>query len=84
MILLSFKRLALLFRKALLSAQSPALVIGPTGDRNFCVVDYDDLLIIESYWRWPFKNLEGNAIDFFVLVESMSFADAMAGSMHAA
>ena len=70
--------------EGLVAGQSPALVIGPTGDRNFCVVDYDDLLIIESYWRWPFKNVEGNAIDSFVLVESMFFADAKAGSMHTA
>ena len=50
----------------------------PLREGNFCVVDYDDLLIKESYWRWPSKHIEGNAIDFFVLVEGMSFADAMA------
>ena len=41
------------------------------------VVAYDDLLIKHSYWRWPSKDIGGNAIDYFVLVEGMSFADAM-------
>jgi hypothetical protein len=30
-----------------------------------------------SYWRWPQRNLAGNAIDFFVQVLGLSFHDAM-------
>ena len=31
----------------------------------------------DSYWRWPERNLAGNAIDFFVQVLGLSFHDAM-------
>ena len=55
----------------------------PLAEENFCVIAYDDLLIKESYWRWPSKNIEGNAIDFFVFVEGMSFAEAMTLLAHA-
>ena len=53
------------------------LQLQPLADDNFCVVAYDDLLIKESYWRWPSRNREGNAIDFFLFVEGMSFAEAI-------
>jgi hypothetical protein len=35
------------------------------------------LIVKESYWRWPQRNLDGNAIDFFVQVLGLSFHDAM-------
>jgi len=44
---------------------------------NFLVVRYDDLFIKKSYWRWPSRDLHGNAIDFFILVQEMSFSQAM-------
>ena len=31
----------------------------------------------DSYWRWPQRNLAGNAIDFHVQVLGLSFHDAM-------
>jgi hypothetical protein len=31
----------------------------------------------DSYWRWPERNLAGNAIDFHVQVLGLSFHDAM-------
>jgi hypothetical protein len=34
-------------------------------------------LVKDSYWRWPQRNLAGNAIDFFVQVLGLSFHDAM-------
>jgi hypothetical protein len=34
-----------------------------------------DLLLKDSYWRWPERNLAGNALDFQVL--GRSFHDAM-------
>lgn len=54
------------------------LRLQPRGEENFCVVAYDDLLIKHSYWRWPSKDMGGNTIDFFVLIEGMSFAETMA------
>jgi hypothetical protein len=35
------------------------------------------LLVKDSYWRWPERNLAGNAIDFFTQVLGLSFHDAM-------
>jgi hypothetical protein len=47
----------------------------PAG--NFELVPYKGLLLKDSYWRWPERNLAGNAIDFFVQVLGLSFHDAM-------
>lgn len=47
----------------------------PVG--NFELAAYKGLLIKDSYWRWPERNLAGNAIDFFVKVLGLSFNDAM-------
>jgi len=44
---------------------------------NFEVAAYKGLLLKDSYWRWPERNLAGNAIDFFVKVLGLSFNDAM-------
>ncbi len=44
---------------------------------NFELLAHPGLIVKESYWRWPERNLEGNAIDFFVHVLGMSFHDAM-------
>lgn len=38
---------------------------------------YKGLLLIDSYWRWPERDLAGNAIDFFVQFLGLSFNDAM-------
>ncbi len=35
------------------------------------------MLLKDSYWRWPERNLAGNAIDFFVQILGLSFSDAM-------
>jgi hypothetical protein len=35
------------------------------------------LLLKDSYWRWPQRELAGNTIDFFVKVLGLSFNDAM-------
>lgn len=44
---------------------------------NFELAAYKGLLLKDSYWRWPERNLAGNAIDFFVKVLGLSFHDAM-------
>ena len=38
---------------------------------------YPELVIKNSYWIWPEKELSGNTIDFFVKVPGMSFNDTM-------
>jgi hypothetical protein len=38
---------------------------------------YPGLIVKDSYWRWPERDLAGNAIDFFVQVLGLSFNDAM-------
>ena len=44
---------------------------------NFILPDYPGLIVKDSYWRWPERNLAGNAIDFHVQVLGLSFHDAM-------
>jgi len=44
---------------------------------NFELSAFPGLLVKESYWRWPERDLAGNAIDFFVQVLKMTFHDAM-------
>ena len=48
-----------------------------TGGGNFLVTAYPGLVAKESYWRWPERNLSGNAIDFFCQILGLSFHDAM-------
>ncbi|MBI3852044.1 MAG: hypothetical protein HY298_17435 [Verrucomicrobia bacterium] len=44
---------------------------------NFILPAFPGLIIKDSYWRWPERNLAGNAIDFHVQVLGLSFHDAM-------
>ena len=44
---------------------------------NFELPAYPGLIVKDSYWRWPQRNLAGNAIDFFVQVLGLSFHEAM-------
>jgi len=44
---------------------------------NFLLPAYPGLIVKDSYWRWPERNLAGNAIDFCVQVLGLSFHDAM-------
>ena len=48
-----------------------------TGGGNCLVPDFPGLIVKESYWRWPERNLSGNAIDFYVQILRLSFHDAM-------
>jgi hypothetical protein len=38
---------------------------------------YPGLLLKSSYWRWPERELAGNAIDLCVKVLGLSFSQAM-------
>jgi len=44
---------------------------------NFVLPVYPGLIVKDSFWRWPERNLAGNAIDFHVQVLGLSFHDAM-------
>jgi len=44
---------------------------------NYTLPAYPGLIVKDSYWRWPERNLAGNAIDFHVQVLGRSFHDAM-------
>lgn len=44
---------------------------------NYAVADHPGLIIKDSYWRWPERDLAGNAIDFCVKILGLSFNDAM-------
>ncbi len=44
---------------------------------NFELAAYPGLLLKDGYWRWPERNLAGNAIDLFMRVLGLSFHEAM-------
>ena len=44
---------------------------------NFILPAYPGLMVKDSYWHWPERDLAGNAIDFFMRVLGHSFHDAM-------
>jgi hypothetical protein len=44
---------------------------------NLTLPAFPGLIVKDSYWRWPQRDLAGNAIDFFVQVLGLSFAEAM-------
>jgi hypothetical protein len=48
-----------------------------TGGGNFAVRQYAGLIVKDGYWRWPDRDLAGNAIDFCTQVLRLSFHDAM-------
>jgi len=48
-----------------------------TGGGNFQLSAFPGLVVKDSYWRWPERELGGNAIDFLVQVLGRSFHDAM-------
>jgi hypothetical protein len=53
------------------------LALRDRGGGNLEIEQYKGLLLKASYWRWPERNLAGNAIDFYVKVLGASFHDAM-------
>ena len=44
---------------------------------NFALPAYPGLLVKDRYWRWPERDLAGNAIDFWVQVLGLTFHEAM-------
>ena len=44
---------------------------------NYEPVDDPGLIVKDSDWRWPERDLAGNAIDFCMKVLRLSFHDAM-------
>ena len=44
---------------------------------NYTLPAYPGLIVKDSYWRWPERDLAGNAIDFCMRVLGLSFHDAM-------
>lgn len=48
-----------------------------TGGGNFLVRAYAGLIVKDCYWRWPERELAGNAIDFCTQILRLSFHDAM-------
>jgi len=60
---------------ALLQERGLQLIELPAA--NFELATHKGLVIKDSYWRWPQRDLAGNTIDFFVKVLGLSFNDAM-------
>lgn len=53
------------------------LALRDRGAGNLELLEYKGLIVKASYWRWPERELAGNAIDFFTHVLGVSFANAM-------
>ena len=53
------------------------LALRDRGGGNVEVEPYKGLVLKASYWRWPDRNLAGNAIHFYTKVLGASFHDAM-------
>jgi hypothetical protein len=53
------------------------LVLRDRGGGNVEVEAYQGLVLKASYWRWPDRQLAGNAIDFYTHVLGLSFHDTM-------
>ena len=53
------------------------LALRDRGGGNLEIEQYKGLLLKASYWRWPDRDMAGNAIDFYVKVLGTSFHDAM-------
>jgi hypothetical protein len=47
------------------------------GGGNYLLPAFPGLIVKDSYWRWPQRNLAGNAIDFHTQVLGLSFHQAM-------
>ena len=46
-------------------------------NQNFLVLSHGDLTVRDSFWIWKSHQLQGNTIDFFTMVEKLSFAQTM-------
>ena len=57
--------------------QKRGLQLVPREAGNFILPAYPGLIVKDSYWRWPERDLAGNAIDFHVQVLGLSFHHAM-------
>ena len=57
--------------------QRRGLILVEREAGNYELPSHPGLILKDSYWRWPERDLGGNAIDFFTQVLGMSFHDAM-------
>lgn len=57
--------------------QNRGLTLRDRGGDNLEVEQCKGLILKASYWRWPDRDMAGNAIDFYVKVLGLSFNDAM-------
>jgi len=53
------------------------LALCETGGGNYRLANFPGLIVKDAYWRWPERELAGNAIDFCTQVLHLSFHDAM-------
>ena len=57
--------------------QERGLQLLPREAGNFILPAYPGLIVKDSYWRWPERNLADNAIGLFMRVLGLSFHEAM-------
>lgn len=57
--------------------QKHGLALRDRGGGNMEILQYPGLVVRQSYWIWPDREMSGNTIDFFVKALGASFNDAM-------
>lgn len=57
--------------------QKRAIQLLEHGGGNYLLPAFPGLIVKDSYWRWPQRNLAGNAIDFHTQILGLSFHQAM-------
>ena len=57
--------------------QKRGLILRDRGGGNVEIQQYPGLICKESYWKWPQRELAGNAIDFYMKILGLAFSDAM-------
>jgi len=46
-------------------------------NQNFRLDTHPDLIVRDCYWIWKSRQIQGNTIDFFILIEGKSFSETM-------
>ena len=57
--------------------RSKGVALKRKGVGSYCLVEHDSLVITGFKWTWFSKGLSGNALDYLIKVEGMTFRDAV-------
>ena len=58
--------------------RSKGVALKRKGVGSYCLAEHDSLVITGFKWNWFSRNMSGNALDYLIKVEGMTFKDAVA------